>query len=40
MLTNLTKLYFGKNKITKIENVETLTNLTVLSVQVRKNIRR
>lgn len=34
MLTNVTSLYFGKNKITKIENLETLTNLKTLSVQV------
>ena len=33
-LTNLTTLYLGKNKITKIANLETLTNLTVLDLQV------
>lgn len=34
MLTTLKSLYFGKNKITKIENLGTLKNLTCLSIQV------
>ena len=33
-LVNLTKLYLGKNKITKISGLETLVNLTCLSLQV------
>ena len=31
---NLDSLYIGKNKITKIQNLDMLTNLTVLSMQV------
>ena len=34
-LTTLTSLYLGKNKINKIENLDKLTNLRILSLQVR-----
>lgn len=34
-LTNLESLFLGKNKITKLQNLDALTNLTVLSMQVR-----
>lgn len=33
-LTNLQSLFLGKNKITKLQNLDALTNLTVLSMQV------
>lgn len=33
-LTNLESLFLGKNKITKLQNLDALTNLTVLSMQV------
>lgn len=33
-LTNLTELWLGKNKITEITGIETLTSLTRLDVQV------
>ncbi len=36
-LTGLDSLYLGKNKISVIENVQTLTNLTVLDIQVREH---
>lgn len=34
-LTSLESLFLGKNKITKLQNLDALTNLTVLSMQVR-----
>lgn len=33
-LTSLESLFLGKNKITKLQNLDALTNLTVLSMQV------
>lgn len=33
-LANLDSLFLGKNKITKLQNLDALTNLTVLSIQV------
>jgi len=33
-LVQLDSLYFGKNKITKIQNLSSLTQLTILSLQV------
>jgi len=33
-LVQLDSLYLGKNKITKIQNLSSLTNLTILSLQV------
>jgi len=33
-LTNLEELYIGKNKITKMDGLSTLTKLTLLSIQV------
>lgn len=33
-LTNLDSLFLGKNKITKLQNLDALSNLTVLSIQV------
>ena len=33
-LVKLDSLFLGKNKITAIENISSLTNLTVLSLQV------
>lgn len=35
MLTNLTELWLGKNKITKLENIDQLVNLRILSIQVK-----
>ena len=37
MLTNLTSLFIGKNKITKLQGLETLVNLRTLSMQVLQN---
>lgn len=34
-LVQLDSLYLGKNKITQIQNVSSLTQLTILSLQVR-----
>jgi len=34
-LVQLDSLYLGKNKITQIQNLSSLTQLTVLSLQVR-----
>lgn len=33
-LAHLDSLFLGKNKITKLQNLDALTNLTVLSIQV------
>ena len=33
-LVNLEELYLGQNKITKLENLNTLTKLKILSIQV------
>lgn len=33
-LMNLEQLYLGKNKITRLENLDSLVNLKVLSIQV------
>lgn len=33
-LAQLDSLFLGKNKITKLQNLDALTNLTVLSIQV------
>lgn len=33
-LTNLESLFLGKNKITKLQNLDALSNLRVLSMQV------
>ena len=33
-LTKLHSLYIGKNKITRIQGLSTITNLSVLSMQV------
>jgi protein phosphatase 1 regulatory subunit 7 len=37
-LTNLTELWLGKNKITKLEGLDTLVNLRLLSMQVRRAV--
>jgi len=34
-LVQLDSLYLGKNKITQIQNLSSLTQLTILSLQVR-----
>ncbi len=36
-LTKLDSLYVGKNKITKLKGLDTLLDLKILSIQVRKN---
>ena len=33
-LVNLEELYLGQNKITKLENLDTLTKVKILSIQV------
>jgi protein phosphatase 1 regulatory subunit 7 len=33
-MTNLTELWLGKNKITKLQGLESLVNLKILSIQV------
>lgn len=38
-LTSLESLFLGKNKITKLQNLDALSNLTVLSMQVPHRLR-
>lgn len=38
-MTNLTQLYLGKNKITKIENLDQLVNLECLSLQSNRIVK-
>ena len=37
-LVNLEELFLGQNKITKLENLDTLINLKLLSIQVGKRL--